>query len=243
MGSELKLPRVRAVWGALLHWRHRLFHAHRYRLPRIEHTETMTLLMLPEVFNGVLLRSGGFFARVLDRDLIPTGARVLDLGTGSGIVAIRAAQLGASVIAVDTNPDAVRCARINVLLNRVEDSVEVREGDLFAPVVAERFDRIMFNPPFFRQAPRNGPDAAWRATDVFDRFLAGLDGMLTPRGCALVLLSSHGDLLPALKKAGAGGWKVTAAANRDMLNEVFTLYFLEREVPLSIKLEREQGES
>ncbi len=203
----------------------------------------MFLVVLPGVFNGVLLRSGGYFARVLDRGLIPAGARVLDLGTGSGIAAIRAAQLGVSVMAVDINPDAVRCARMNILLNRVEERVEVRMGDLFAPVAGEKFDRILFNPPFYRQAPENESDRAWRDLDVFDRFLAGLEPMLTPGGIALVLLSSRGDLLPALEKAGAEGWRVIPAASRDMLHEVFTLYCLEREVSPLPGAERERGET
>ncbi len=183
--------------------------------------------MLPGVFDGILLKSGKFFASALNVGLVPPGCRILDMGTGSGIVAIRAAQLGAVVTAVDINPEAVRCARINVLLNRLEDRVRVVEGDLFEPVRGERFDRILFNPPFYRQTPRDVPDAAWRSTDAFDRFLAGLDRMLSARGAALALLSSRGDLMPALEAASAG-WRIAAAAREDVFHEVFTLYRIER---------------
>lgn len=59
------------------------------------------------------------------------GAHVLDLGTGSGVLAIAAAQLGAqSVLAIDEDPDAVEAARKNVELNDVGASVEVRQEDL-----------------------------------------------------------------------------------------------------------------
>ena len=51
-------------------------------------------------------------------------------------------------MAVDINPEAVRCAGINALLNHFEHKIEVRHGDLFAAVPAERFDLIVFNPPF-----------------------------------------------------------------------------------------------
>ena len=74
---------------------------------------------------------------------------VLDMGTGSGIAAIAAARRGARVVAVDISTEAVRCARINVLLNRVDDRVEIRCGDLFEPVQGERFDLVLFNPPFY----------------------------------------------------------------------------------------------
>jgi ribosomal protein L11 methyltransferase len=54
--------------------------------------------------------------------------RVLDLGTGTGILAIGAALLGAkSVLAVDNNPLAVRTAALNVKLNKFEEKIEVRE--------------------------------------------------------------------------------------------------------------------
>jgi ribosomal protein L11 methyltransferase len=57
------------------------------------------------------------------------GASVLDVGTGSGILAIAAARLGASwVLALDTDPLAVRVARENVALNRVESVVRVEVG-------------------------------------------------------------------------------------------------------------------
>ena len=59
------------------------------------------------------------------------GAKVLDLGTGSGILAIAAAKLGASgVLALDTDPLAVKIAKENVLANGVRRTVKVREGSL-----------------------------------------------------------------------------------------------------------------
>jgi ribosomal protein L11 methyltransferase len=61
------------------------------------------------------------------------GARVLDLGTGSGVLAIAAATLGcASAVAVDDDPDAVDAARANVLRNDVASRVDVRCADLTA---------------------------------------------------------------------------------------------------------------
>lgn len=60
---------------------------------------------------------------------------VLDIGTGTGILAIAAAKLGArKVVAIDLNELAVETARKNVLLNRVEDRVEVRWGKAEASV-------------------------------------------------------------------------------------------------------------
>ena len=59
------------------------------------------------------------------------GERVLDIGTGSGILAIAAARLGArEVLAIDIDPAAVKVARENIVLNHVEDRVRAVEGDL-----------------------------------------------------------------------------------------------------------------
>jgi ribosomal protein L11 methyltransferase len=62
-------------------------------------------------------------------DYLPPGASVLDVGAGSGILAIAAARLGASrVLALDTDPLAVRVARENVALNQLETIIQVEEG-------------------------------------------------------------------------------------------------------------------
>ena len=70
-------------------------------------------------------------------ETIRGGERIIDVGTGSGILAIAAALLGAGhVLAVDIDPDAVRVASENVAHNRVENVVTVLEGDLLKNVDA-----------------------------------------------------------------------------------------------------------
>src|SRR5689334_23436899 len=115
--------RVRPVWKRAagrvlkraLNWRYRHFRpgSEPERWVRVA---GLRLRVLPEVFNPALHFTSGFFAETLRRPgLIPPGGAVLDLGTGSGIAAIAAAQAGAGrVVAVDSNPEAVRCARGNV---------------------------------------------------------------------------------------------------------------------------------
>jgi len=74
------------------------------------------------------------------------GDAVLDLGTGSGILAIAAARLGAGrVLALDVDPQAVKAARENAARNVVGDTVEVREGALPEGARGERFDLIVAN--------------------------------------------------------------------------------------------------
>lgn len=60
-----------------------------------------------------------------------TGRRVLDVGTGTGVLAIAACRLGAAAaLGVDTNPNAVRNARENARRNGVEDCVTVKDGSM-----------------------------------------------------------------------------------------------------------------
>jgi ribosomal protein L11 methyltransferase len=66
-------------------------------------------------------------------DRVRDGDRVLDIGTGSGILAIAAARLGArEVVAVDTDPAAAAVARGNVASNELTGVVQVREGSIEA---------------------------------------------------------------------------------------------------------------
>ncbi len=75
--------------------------------------------------------------RVLE-DVLASGATVFDVGTGSGILAIAAAKLGAaSVLAIDADPVAVAVARQNVAYNKVADRVQVHAGDLLTGVTSQ----------------------------------------------------------------------------------------------------------
>ena len=73
--------------------------------------------------------------------------RVLDLGTGSGALALLAAPFAESVTATDTNQRALAFTRFNSRLNQL-DNVCCLAGDLFEPVAQERFQLIVCNPPF-----------------------------------------------------------------------------------------------
>ncbi len=82
--------------------------------------------------------------RLLAEALVP-GDRVLDVGTGTGVLAIAACRLGADAArGVDTNPDAVRNARENVRRNEETDRVTVQEGSVdVAP--GTRYDLVAAN--------------------------------------------------------------------------------------------------
>jgi HemK-related putative methylase len=214
------------VWRALLHLRFRTFQRHRHDRVVVEWVADRPILVLPQVMNPVLFVTGKFLAGVLSAPLVAPGATVLDMGTGSGICAIFAAQWARRIVAVDLNPAAVRCARINVLLHGLEERVEVREGDLFAPVHGERFDLILFNPPYLAGQPRTEFERALWSTDVIKRFAVELAAHLAENGSALVLLSSIAGQTEHLQRFRAHGFVIDVVARRNVLAEVLTVYRL-----------------
>nr|WP_246470314.1 methyltransferase [Streptomyces olivoverticillatus] len=74
-------------------------------------------------------------------------ASALDLGTGSGIQALHAAQHATKVTATDLNPRALHFARLTLALSGAPEA-DLREGSLFEPVAGETYDLIVSNPPF-----------------------------------------------------------------------------------------------
>jgi HemK-related putative methylase len=203
----------------------------RYDNFRLEWVQGVPILVTPSVFNPKVPRTGAFLAAQLDSRVLRADAEVLDMGTGSGVCAVFAAKHARRVVAVDINAAAVRCADINARLNHVEHRIEVRHGDLFVPVTGERFDLILFNPPFLRGPPRDDRDRAWRSPDVAERFAAGLHDHLKPGGSALLVLSTFGDAWVFLEELRKRGFAISVLAERRFLNERLAIFGLEPSSP------------
>ncbi|MEU9479076.1 HemK2/MTQ2 family protein methyltransferase [Streptomyces sp. NPDC048191] len=127
------------------------------------------------------------------------GDRVLDVGTGSGALALEAARHGAEVTAVDVSRPAVWTARMNAWLTRLP--VRIRRGNLFAPVRDRTYDLILANPPYV-PAPDagRGPRGRSRAWDagrdgrlLLDRICRDAPALLRPGGVLLIVHSALSD--------------------------------------------------
>lgn len=221
-----RLPLPQRLLGKAMAWGYRLIGKDRYDDFRMEWIYGLPFMVTPSVFNPKVPRTGQFFASHLDARLLSRESEVLDMGTGSGVCAVFAANLARRVVAVDINAAAVRCALINTLLNHLDHKIEVRHGDLFEPVRGEKFDLILFNPPFVRGVPKDSRDGAWRSSDVAERFAAGLRAHLKPGGVAVVLLSTFGDGRLFLTEFHNQGFKIDVFAERRFVNERLTLFRL-----------------
>lgn len=140
---------------------------------------------------------------------------VLDLGTGSGCVAVSIARQHktARVTAVDVSPDALEVAGRNAATHGVADRVSFVAGDLFAPLPAgSAFDVVVSNPPYVTPAefatlapevrdhePRAALDGGPDGLSFYRRIAAGVGAVLKPGGWVLVEIgSTQNDAVRAL---------------------------------------------
>jgi release factor glutamine methyltransferase len=144
------------------------------------------------------------------------GRRVLDLCTGSGVLAVAAARLGADeVAAYDICARAVRCARNNASAAGVE--VDVRQGSLSDALAGRPFDVVVSNPPY---VPVNtaasptlslpiGPARAWDAGEdgrlVLDPLCAAAPELLAEGGRILIVQSEFAGVERSLDVLRSGG--------------------------------------
>lgn len=148
------------------------------------------------------------------RDHDVSGVRVADLCTGSGILALEAALLGArSVLAVDSCPAAVTAAA--TLCLDAPCPVQVELDDVTALTGYGLFDFLTCNPPYVptpadpAEVRAAGPSHAWDAgtdgRDVIDRLCATAPALLSPGGTMLLVQSEFTGVtatLDALRRAG-----------------------------------------
>jgi release factor glutamine methyltransferase len=144
--------------------------------------------------------------------------RIVDVGTGSGAIAVALAHKlpGAEITAIDISAAALSIARGNAELNGVAERIRFLEGDLLAPVTGEQFELVVSNPPYVAESDRESLAVevrdyepavalfAGRGLDVYRRLIPGARELLAPGGYLALEIGYGQDSAIARLLAGAG---------------------------------------
>ncbi len=133
---------------------------------------------------------------------------VLDVGTGCGILGILAAKKARRVVAVDVNPHAVCCAKMNAELNGVAEKMETLRNDLFKAIKKNvKFDLIIFNAPYLpleMREKKNWIERAWAGgpagRQLIDQFILQAPTYLKKGGKILLVQSTLSDVEETTQK-------------------------------------------
>ena len=131
----------------------------------------------------------------LNRAALFPHPRILDIGTGSGCIAVALAHHlpHVTITTIDLSAEALGIARQNAALNAVADRIRFLQGDLLAPVAGEQFDMILSNPPYVPATDRPTLSVEVRDHEPALALFAGPDGLDIYRR---LIPAAHAALVP-----------------------------------------------
>lgn len=136
-------------------------------------------VLIPRSETELLVEKAVQVLPAFDRGRTGCSPRVLDVGTGSGAIAISIAHdwPNAMVTAVDCSAAALQAARSNAERLGFAEQIRFLEGDLLAPVTGERFDLVVSNPPYVPARDRDSIAVEVRDFEPAVALFAGDDGL------------------------------------------------------------------
>ncbi|WP_394334519.1 HemK2/MTQ2 family protein methyltransferase [Methanobrevibacter arboriphilus] len=171
---------------------------------------------------------------LIDNLNINPGEKVLEIGTGSGIVAMYASKVADEVVATDINFNAIEIAEKNFLLNNI-DNINILFGDLFEPLKSEgfneKFDVILFNTPYLptendevlEDDLNYAFDGGLDGRKIIDPFLNQVKNHLNKNGRVQLIQSSLSNIEQTLLKLEELGFLVEITASEKFFFEEIVL--------------------
>jgi release factor glutamine methyltransferase len=155
----------------------------------------------------------------------------LELGAGTGLIAIYAATKGARVTASDISKNAIRSVEHNASLNRVH--VKVHCSDLFDALPLQWFDVIVINPPYYKKNPLQESDYAWYCGEhgeYFKKLFSGLGKYIGTNSKTWMVLSDECDITMVKSHAEENGFALNVVFEKKKYwetNYIFEIHKIE----------------
>lgn len=197
----------------------------------------LQLKVQPGVFHP-----GVFFSTLIFIDFLQhvdfQNKRVLDVGTGSGLLALFAAKKGAMVTALDIHPKAVETATRNGLANgfevrsnskpadqgSIQPPITLLESDLFDRLPHQPFDLLLINPPYYPRQPIDFSEHAFFAgenLEYFEKLFASLHPYLQPQTQVWMILSEDCNFMKMKEIADRHGYLLQVVFEQKKWGERF----------------------
>ncbi|MDA8648240.1 methyltransferase [bacterium] len=156
---------------------------------RLYQYKSLQIALEPGVFHPKYFDSSQMLLNWVETNEVQ-GKNLIEVGCGSGITSLRAAQFGAHVWAIDINAQAIELLNKNAGSNGVQ--LTALESDLFSQVDDTSFDFVLINPPFYPKNPTTDAEKAWFCGSGFEYFHALFD-QLKQRGISSGIFMTLSD--------------------------------------------------
>lgn len=165
-----------------------------FQKPRAYNYKQIRGTVLPGVFYPHFTISTKLLMQFLEVQNL-NNKSLLELGCGTGLISVLAAQKGGIVTSSDINPAALENVRLNALNNQVE--LTAIESDLFQNLATKKFDFIVINPPYYPKEAKTKAEEAWFCGldfEYFQKLFFSLESHLIPESKVYMILSEDCEL-------------------------------------------------
>jgi len=182
--------------------------------------KNIDFILLPGVFPSQEFRAADYLPDSLTK--IVKGKRVLDMGCGFGMVGIYSLKYKAKVVVqADINQVAIKNAKLNKILHGYKEKLQIYKSNCFSQIPLQKFDLIIFNPPFFslKNEARDLLEKSLLDTNfrTMKKFLDQAPRYMGKSSKIIIVSSSRMDtkMLQKLFEEAGFKWKIWKIFNQD----------------------------